>query len=250
MAENEQCVCNTGTLVRRLPLIGDMAPAFAAETTQGAIHFPDDFTGKWVILFSHPADFTPVCTTEFIAFSRLDTVCRRLNTALIGLSVDSLSSHIAWLYAIQEQIRFRGLKKVKINFPLVADLSQTIARRYGMIHPNAHETKTIRAVFFIDPDGVIRTILYYPSSTGRSFTEILRILISLQTADAFGVSTPADWQPGDDVVPPNPDTLGRAMEAAKHNAGKTEAWFLSLTDLPEHKIRQKLTRLQRKNRDA
>lgn len=247
MEENERCTCGSGIPVHRLPLIGDAAPAFAAETTQGSIHFPDDYTGKWVILFSHPADFTPVCTTEFIAFSRLDALCRRLNTALIGLSVDSLSSHIAWLYAIQEQVRFRGLRKVKINFPLIADLSQTVARRYGMIHPNANDTKTVRAVFFIDPDGIIRTILYYPSSTGRNFTEILRILISLQTADAFGVSTPADWQPGDDVIRPNPATLAGAMEAAKQNSGKTDAWFLSLTDLPEHKIRQKLKRSHRKN---
>ena len=121
------------------PLIGDSAPAFDAETTNGPIHFPKDYTGKWVILFSHPADFTPVCTTEFIAFAQLVDECRRLNTELIGLSVDSVSSHIAWLYAIQEQVRFRGVSGVQITFPLIADLSQTIAPRYGMIHPKVNE---------------------------------------------------------------------------------------------------------------
>ena len=194
------------------PLIGDTAPAFDAETTNGPIHFPKDYTGKWVILFSHPADFTPVCTTELIAFSRLVEKCHRLNTEIIGLSVDSLSSHIAWLYAIQEQVRFRGLTNVKITFPLIADLSQTIAKRYGMIHPKVDQNKTVRAVFFIDPNGVVRTILYYPVSTGRNFREIMRILVSLQVTDKYDVATPANWEPGDDVVSKMPVTLDEAMQ--------------------------------------
>ena len=241
MTDSEQhCHCGGCGNCMRLPLIGDNAPAFDAETTMGTIHFPKDYTGKWVILFSHPADFTPVCTTEFIAFSKLVDECRSMNTELIGLSVDSLSSHIAWLYAIQEQVRFRGLSNVKITFPLIADLSQTIARRYGMIHANANNTKTIRAVFFIDPDGIIRTILYYPSSTGRNFKEIMRILISLQTSDAFEVATPADWEPGDDVIKTTPCTLDGAIEAAKSNKDTTDAWFLTLDKLPLETIKKKL----------
>ena len=222
------------------PLIGDSAPAFDAETTEGPIHFPKDYTGKWVILFSHPADFTPVCTTEFIAFSQLVEECHKLNTELIGLSVDSLSSHIAWLCAIEEQVRFRGFKNVKITFPLIADLSQAIARRYGMIHPKVNENKTIRAVFFIDPDGVIRTILYYPVSTGRNFNEILRILVSLQTADAFGISTPANWNPGDDVIQSPPDTFDKAQQLGAKNRKSTRVWFLNLEKLSRDKINNKL----------
>jgi len=222
------------------PLIGDSAPAFDAETTEGPIHFPKDYTGKWVILFSHPADFTPVCTTEFIAFSQLVEECHKLNTELIGLSVDSVSSHIAWLYAIEEQVRFRGLKNVKITFPLIADLSQTIARRYGMIHPKVNENKTIRAVYFIDPDGIIRTILYYPVSTGRNFNEILRILISLQTADAFDVATPANWEPGEDVIKNPPTTFSEAQKTGEKNRQKTRVWFLNLEKLSREKINRKL----------
>lgn len=217
------------------PLIGDTAPSFDAETTQGLIHFPADYNGKWVILFSHPSDFSPICTTELIAMARLEDECRKLNTELIGLSVDSLSSHIAWLYAIQEQIRFRGLSDIKITFPLIADLSQTIARRYGMIQPESAPDKTIRAVYFIDPDGIIRTILYYPLSTGRNFKEIWRILLSLQTADAFHVSTPADWQVGDDVVKQIPSS------ADAHKAtDKSEISLSQVEELSPEEIRQKL----------
>ena len=231
------------TAVQKHPFIGDSAPAFDAETTEGPIHFPKDFTGKWVILFSHPADFTPVCTTEFIAFSQLVEECHRLNTELIGLSVDSLSSHIAWLYAIEEQVRFRGLSNVKITFPLIADLSQTIARRYGMIHPKVNENKTIRAVFFIDPDGIIRTILYYPISTGRNFNEILRILLSLQTSDAFNVATPANWEPGDDVIQNPPTTLKEAQKKATSK----KVWFMNFEKLSHDKINQKLKKKKYKN---
>lgn len=223
-----------------LPLIGDKAPAFMAETTQGIINFPEDYHGHWTILFSHPADFTPVCTTEFILFAQLADEFEALNTRLLGLSVDSLSSHIAWLYAIEEQVKFHGLDHIHIPFPLIADLSQDIARKYGMIHPGSGTTKTVRAVFFIDPLGIIRTILYYPTTTGRNFDEILRILISLQTADAFGISTPANWRPGDDVITNNPTTVPDAQRQAADNAGKTDVWFLSLTELPGEQIRNKL----------
>ena len=198
------------SIIRDRPSIGDAAPAFDATTTKGLIHFPQDYLGRWVILFSHAADFTPVCTSELLSFSRLTKECRRLNTAIIGLSVDSLSSHVAWLYAIREQIRMRGLKNATLDFPLIADLSRTIAQRYGMIHRSSHPTQTVRAVFFIDPDGIIRTILYYPPTVGRNFDEIMRILISLQTADAFHVLTPADWNPGEPVVVS--DTAGSHLD--------------------------------------
>ena len=200
--KTRQKPCEKVQSMQRTPLIGETAPSFHAETTQGVIHFPSDYTGKWVILFSHPSDFTPVCTSEIIALSRLEEECRALNTELIGLSVDSLSRHVAWLYAIQEQIRFRGLTPTQITFPLIADSTQTIARRYGMIHPKADNSRTIRAVYFIDPDGIIRTILYYPMSTGRNFSEIMRILMSLQLTSEAGGATPADWKPGDAVVYP------------------------------------------------
>ena len=230
-AQSDEKTCSS------IPLIGDTAPAFTAETTQGTIHFPEDYKGKWVILFSHPADFTPVCTTEFIYFAKIMDELKEMNTELIGLSVDSLSSHIAWLYTIQEQVQFHGLKNMEIKFPLVADLTTSVAQKYGMLHPNASHTKTVRAVFFIDPKAVIRTILYYPSSLGRNFDEIKRILTALQVADEFGVSTPANWQPGDDVIVSSPSTLNEATAAADKN--QSDVWFLSLTQLPESEINQR-----------
>ncbi len=223
----ETCVCPMS-----IPLIGDKAPAFEAETTKGLLRFPEDYQGRWVILFSHPADFTPVCTTEFIMFANLLEEFRQMNAELIGLSVDSLSSHIAWLYAIEQEVKFKGHKNVKIDFPLIADLSTHIAKKYGMLHPNASTTKAVRAVFFIDPEGIIRTILYYPASTGRNFSEMKRILSSLQLTDMYGVSTPADWCPGDDVIVPNPSTLEEAAAAHNRNAQSTEVWFLSLEPMP------------------
>ncbi len=211
--------------------IGDKAPAFDAETTNGWISFPLDFQGKWIILFSHPSDFTPVCTTEFIFFAEMMKEFESLNTALIGLSVDSLSSHLGWLYAIEDQISFHGITKTKIRFPLIADTSGEIARLYGMIHPNSSDTKTVRGVFFIDPNGIIRTILFYPSSTGRNFDELKRILMSLQLSDRLGISTPANWHPGDDVVKKAPNTIHSLEKCAYENKKTSGAWFLSLEEL-------------------
>ncbi len=211
--------------------LGDKAPAFEAETTNGKIVFPKDFKGKWIILFSHPSDFTPICTTEFILFSEMMKDFEKLNTILIGLSIDSLSSHLAWLYAIEEQISFHGITKTKIRFPLIADLSGEISQKYGMIHPNCSNVKTVRGVFFIDPEGIIRTILFYPQSTGRNFDELKRILMSLQLADKLGVSTPANWQPGDDVVKKAPDKIHDLEKYAFENKNHSGAWFLSLEEL-------------------
>ena len=166
----------------RMPLIGDTAPSFEAVTTQGKIKFPEDFAGKWIILFSHPADFTPVCTTEFMTFASMLEDFKALNTELVGLSVDSLYAHIAWLRKIQE-IEWKGLKNIEVTFPLIEDIRMEVARKYGMIQPGASNTQAVRAVFVIDPEARIRTILYYPLTTGRNFDEIKRIVLALQKAD-------------------------------------------------------------------
>jgi peroxiredoxin 2/4 len=211
-----------------LPLIGDKAPAFKAKTTQGDLTFPDDFVGKWVILFSHPADFTPVCTTEFMTFATMEEEFKSLNTALIGLSIDGLYSHIAWLRTIKEKIEFKGMKNVEVNFPLIEDIKMEVAKKFGMIQPGSSSTMAVRAVFIIDPDAVVRTILYYPASTGRNFDEIKRIIIALQKADAEGIATPANWQPGEDVIIPPAGSCGVAKERMESDAEDMYCldWFL------------------------
>lgn len=211
----------------QMPLIGDKAPAFEAVTTQGTITFPDDYQGKWVILFSHPADFTPVCTTEFMTFASMLEEFRALNTELIGLSVDSLYSHIAWLRKIQE-LEWNGMNHVDVTFPLIEDIRMEVAHKYGMIQPGASTTQAVRAVFFIDPEGVIRTILYYPLTTGRNFAEIKRIIIALQKADAEGVATPANWQPGDDVIVSTAGSCGVAKERMENQTEDQYCldWFM------------------------
>lgn len=195
----------------RMPLIGDKAPSFKAVTTQGEINFPADYSGKWIILFSHPADFTPVCTTEFMTFGSMIDEFDKLNTQLVGLSVDSLYSHIAWLRKIQE-LEWNGKKHINVTFPLIEDIKMDVAKAYGMIQPGQSTTQAVRAVFVIDPQGIIRTILYYPLSTGRNFDEIKRIIIALQKADSDGVATPADWRPGDDVIIPTAGSCGVAKQ--------------------------------------
>ena len=191
----------------QMPLIGDKAPSFRSMTTMGKVNFPEDYKGSWVILFSHPADFTPVCTTEFITFARMADQFAELNTKLIGLSIDSLHSHLAWAKSI-EGISWKG-EPVKLPFPIIADISMNVAKKYGMLQTVA-KTQTVRAVFIIDPEGIIRTILYYPMSTGRNFDELLRIVQSLQLHDREHVSTPADWRPGEEAVMGAPLTLEEA----------------------------------------
>ena len=195
----------------RMPLINDDAPAFKAVTTQGEINFPQDYKGKWVILFSHPADFTPVCTTEFMTFASMIQEFKDLNTELIGLSVDSLYAHIAWLRKIQE-LEWNGISKPEVTFPLIEDIKMDVARKYGMIQPGASTTQAVRSVFFIDPKGKIRAIIYYPLSLGRNFDEIKRVIQALQKADADNCATPADWRPGDDVIVPTAGSCGTAKE--------------------------------------
>ncbi|MDR0940841.1 MAG: peroxiredoxin [Bacteroidales bacterium] len=225
-----------------MPRLGEKAPAFTANTTQGQINFPEDFKGKWVILFSHPADFTPICTSEFITFGSLQKEFDDLNCQLIGLSIDSLSSHIAWLRTIKEKIQYRDMKNIEITFPLIDDIKMEIAHKYGMIQPGESDTKAVRAVFFIDSEGTIRTILYYPLNLGRNFDELKRVLIGLQTADAFKVALPADWRLGDEVVLPAPGTMESA-NARTENPGKDVTkwdWFFCTKKLPKELIEQKI----------
>ncbi|NCC74734.1 MAG: peroxiredoxin, partial [Sphingobacteriia bacterium] len=182
---------NNVTEHKPIPRIGEPAPAFKAVTTQGEINFPSDYKGRWVVLFSHPADFTPVCTSEFMTFASMEKEFKELNTDLVGLSVDGLYSHIAWLRTIKEKIQYKGMKNVEVKFPLIEDITMEVANLYGMLQPGESNTKAVRAVFFIDPKGIIRTIIYYPLSLGRNFDEIKRVLIGLQTADKFNVALPA-----------------------------------------------------------
>jgi len=214
----------------QMPLIGDKSPEFKAVTTQGEINFPKDYEGKWVILFSHPADFTPVCTSEFMTFARMQGEFTELNTELVGLSVDSLYAHIAWLRTIKEKIEWNGMKDMEVTFPLIEDIKMDVARKFGMIQPNQSSTQAVRAVFVIDPEGIIRTILYYPLSTGRNFDEIKRIILALQKADKDGVATPADWRPGDDVIVPPAGSCGTAkdrMDGADEDVYCLD-WFMCL----------------------
>ncbi len=221
-----------------MPRIGDPAPQFTAVTTQGPINFPADYAGKWVIFFSHPADFTPVCTSEFITFASMQQQFAAYNTVLVGLSVDGLYSHIAWLRTIKEKISFRGMHDVEVTFPLIEDVSMVVARKYGMIMPGEDSTKAVRAVFVIDPEGKIRAVIYYPLSLGRNFDELLRVVKALQTADHFQVATPADWRPGDRVIVPPAGSCGVANERM---GGRAEGiacddWFFCTKEISAEEI--------------
>jgi peroxiredoxin (alkyl hydroperoxide reductase subunit C) len=217
----------TKETTQSMPRIGDKAPAFKAVTTQGEIAFPDQYAGSWVILFSHPADFTPVCTSEFMTFASLESKFAELNCKLVGLSVDGLYSHIAWLRTIKEKIEYRGMKNVEVTFPLIEDITMEVAKKYGMIQPGESSTKAVRAVFVIDPKGIIRTIIYYPLSLGRNFDELVRVVQALKSADAFSIATPADWRPGDDVIVPPAGSCGVAKDRMEgQEAGVTcHDWF-------------------------
>ena len=201
-----------------LPVIGEPAPDFEAETTQGPISL-SALRGKWVVLFSHPADFTPVCTTEFLAFAKIHDELEALNVQLIGLSVDSVSAHLAWIHDIREKMG------VAIPFPVIADLTMKVAKRYGMIHPGQSSTAAVRCVFFIDDKGIMRAMIYYPLQNGRYMPEILRLVKALQTTDKFKVSTPANWQPGEKVVVPAPKTTAD-MEKRLSEGLDCKEWYL------------------------
>ena len=202
-----------------MPRIGDLAPDFEAETTHGTKKLSTDYKGQWVILFSHPADFTPVCTTEFIAFAEIYPDLQKRGVDLIGLSIDSNYSHIAWVRRIKEKLG------VEIPFPIIADLNMAVANKFGMIHPEQSTTAAIRAVFIIDPNRILRAIIYYPLNTGRNVQEILRLIDALQTADKHKVALPANWTPGDKVIVP-PPTTQEAAEARMNEGYECIDWFL------------------------
>ncbi len=235
MEENVSKVCQE---MVQMPRIGDPAPAFKAVTTQGEISFPEQYRGSWVILFSHPADFTPVCTSEFMTFATLENEFAALNCKLVGLSVDGLYSHIAWLRTIKEKIQYRGMSNVEVKFPLIEDITMSVAKRYGMIQPGESSTKAVRAVFVIDPKGLIRTIVYYPLSLGRNFDELLRIVQALKTADEFAVATPADWRPGDDVIVPTAGSCGVAKERMENKESDVTCydWFVCTKKIDQAKV--------------
>ena len=228
--------------VYSMPRIGDKAPSFKAKTTQGEINFPGDFQGKWKILFSHPADFTPVCTSEFITFATMEQEFAALNTQLVGLSVDGLYSHIAWLRAIKEKIEYKGMKNVEVKFPLIEDITMEVAKMYGMIQPGESATQAVRAVFFIDPNDVIRAIVYYPLSLGRNFDELKRVIIALQTADNFGVALPADWRPGDNVIVPPAGSCGVAKSRmdGDEEGVVCHDWYFCTKPLSKENVESKL----------
>lgn len=218
----------------RLPLIGEKAPSFTAETTQGQIKFPDDYKGKWVVFFSHPADFTPVCTTEFMTFASMEKEFRDLNCELLGLSIDSTYSHIAWLRTIKEKIEYKGMKDVEVNFPVISDLTMEVSKKFGMLQPLASTTQAVRAVFMIDPKAIVRAILYYPLSNGRNMGEVKRLLIAMQHSDEHNIATPANWELGEDVIVPPPGSCGTAKERVEQAGEDYECldWFLCLKKCP------------------
>jgi peroxiredoxin (alkyl hydroperoxide reductase subunit C) len=200
------------------PVLGEPAPDFEAETTHGPIKL-SSMKGKWVVLFSHPADFTPVCTTEFMAFAQIYDELQALNVQLIGLSVDSISAHLAWVHAIKEKMG------VTIPFPIIADLNMKVAKKYGMIHQGQSSTAAVRCVFFIDDKGIMRAMIYYPLQNGRFMPEIVRLVKALQTTDKFKVSTPANWQPGDKVVVAPPKTSAE-MDKRPSEGYECKDWYL------------------------
>lgn len=224
-----------------MPRINEPAPEFTANTTRGKINFPADYAGRWIILFSHPADFTPVCTSEFMTFGAMQTEFERLNCQLVGLSIDGLASHIAWLREIRK-IEWKEFKNIDVEFPLIDDVSMNVARKYGMLQPGESETKAVRAVFFIDPKGVVRAMIYYPLSLGRNFDELRRVLMALQTTDNFGVSMPADWRPGDPVIVPAPSTMDalKKRDSGKEEGVTCHAWWFCTRKLAKEEVESKL----------
>lgn len=207
-----------------MPRIGEPAPQFEAVTTQGTLHL-EDFRGSWLVLFSHPADFTPVCTTEFMAFANAVPQFKDLNVELMGLSIDSVYSHISWVRNVEEKMG------VKIEFPVIADLNKEVATLYGMIMPGESKTETSRCVFVIDDEQILRAMIYYPLTTGRNVDEIVRLIKALQTSDQHGVATPANWQPGERVILPPPQTQEDAELRAQDPSVECKDWYFCTKNL-------------------
>jgi len=207
-----------------MPRLGEPAPQFEALTTHGQLRL-EDFKGSWLILFSHPADFTPVCTTEFIGFAAIHDQLREMNCELLGLSIDSVYSHIAWARNVEEKMG------QKITFPIIADLNKEVAAKYGMVMPGESKTETARCVFVMDDKQILRAMIYYPLSTGRNMDEILRLIQALQTTDKHGVATPANWRPGEQVIIPPPNTQEMAEERVKESGVECKDWYFCKKDL-------------------
>ena len=207
----------------RMPGLNQPAPDFTAPTTHGPKSL-SDYKGKWLVLFSHPADFTPVCTTEFMAFAQRQADFAKINCELLGLSIDSTHSHVAWTRNIKEKFG------VEIGFPIIADLSMKVATSYGMIQPGASDTSAVRATFIIDDQGILRAMIYYPMSNGRSIDEVLRLVTALQTSTANGVATPEGWNPGDKVIVPPPATVAEA-EKRMNEGYECVDWYFCKKDL-------------------
>ncbi|MBA4312338.1 MAG: peroxiredoxin [Chlorobiaceae bacterium] len=220
----EQINIHQENVVNSFPRIGSPAPQFEAVTTHGNLKL-SDFKGTWLIMFSHPADFTPVCTTEFLAFAQIHPELRKMNCELLGLSIDSVYSHIAWARNVEEKFN------QKITFPIIADLNKEVATLYGMIMPGESKTETSRCVFVIDDKQMIRAIIYYPLTTGRNMDEILRLMQALQTTDKHGVATPANWRPGDQVIVPPPKTQEMAEERVRDKTASCKDWYFCKKDL-------------------
>jgi peroxiredoxin 2/4 len=208
-----------------IPRIGDLAPDFDAQTTQGQLKFSDWQKDSWVILFSHPADFTPVCSTELTEFARRNAEFQERNTKLIGLSIDSIHSHLAWRENLKQ------ILGVTIPYPMIADIDMSVARKFGMLHPNAHATATVRAVFLIDPKRVVRALVYYPMNVGRNVDEIVRLLDGLQCADKHSVACPVNWKKGDKVIVPPPKTEADVEERGKHAEYERKDFYLNFKAL-------------------
>ena len=212
------CDCCQNDEYVGMPRLNEPAPAFEATTTHGVLRLAD-FEGRWLILFSHPADFTPVCTTEFVAFAEIYPELQARNVDLLGLSIDSVYAHIAWVRSIEANF------KIKIPFPIIADLDMNVAMLYGMLMPGASKTETVRAVFIIDPKGILRAMIYYPLSAGRNMQEILRLIDALQVNDKYQVATPANWKPGDQVILPAPKTQEGAEQRMAEGLDCVD-WYL------------------------
>ena len=211
------------TTAYSMPRIGDTAPDFSAITTTGPLQFSEYNKGHWVIMFSHPADFTPVCTTEMSAFANEQAFFDEHNTRLLGLSIDSIHSHLAWVQNVREKTG------VYFQFPIIADLDMKVANLYGMLHPGASATAAVRAVFFMDPQGLVRLIMYYPLNVGRNMEEIKRSLLALQAADTYKMAMPVNWQPGDQVIVPPPKTLAEMDERISNTTYDKVDFYLAKT---------------------
>lgn len=213
----------------RIPLIGESAPSFVANSTNGTLKFPEDYFGKWKIIFSHPADFTPVCTSEILELSAMQKDYKDLNAAIIVVSTDGINSHIEWIKSI-EKLDYNEKKTEKIQFPLVTDANLEISKKYGMLHPYTSISKDVRGVFIIDPENKIQALFFYPMTVGRNMDEIKRTLIALQTHEKNSVMTPANWNPGEEVLIPSPATIEESekLKAKKDPYLREVAWYMWL----------------------